>query len=157
MSRQSAYQLQLAPSRGSPFDLAWERWRFHTIPIDVLAHTALERALNGGVEVPVFFPGRTGRCLPPTPFDERLTVGACCRASRWAAILPSGGWGRWPNANARDFRGAVGEARSGARRWQPARLTPEDPGELEALQALLFQHFRKKGASLVRQAWMMMN
>ncbi len=68
MSRQSAYKLR-ARLHGTPFDKGWEA-AFVT-RFDVLAETALERALNG-VEVPHYYNGEligTSR-----RFDERLTL-----------------------------------------------------------------------------------
>ncbi len=60
-SRQSAYRLR-SRLKGQAFDLAWEVAFHHSY--DVLAHAALDRALNG-VEVPVFFQGDAGRQLSP--------------------------------------------------------------------------------------------
>ena len=68
MSRQSAYRLR-SRLKGQPFDLAWEVAFHHSY--DVLAHAALERALNG-VEVPVFFQGE--QIGSYRRYDERLTV-----------------------------------------------------------------------------------
>jgi len=68
MSRQSAYRLR-SRLKGQAFDLAWEVAFHHSY--DVLAHAALERALNG-VEVPVFFQGEQVGSY--RRFDERLTV-----------------------------------------------------------------------------------
>ncbi|WP_284126443.1 hypothetical protein [Parerythrobacter aestuarii] len=68
MSRQSAYQLRTR-MQGKPFAKAWEA-AFLT-RFDVLAETALDRALNG-VEVPHFYNGElvgTSR-----KYDERLTL-----------------------------------------------------------------------------------
>ena len=53
MSRQSAYRLR-SKLKGQAFDLAWEVAFHHSY--DVLAHAALDRALNG-TEMPVFFQG----------------------------------------------------------------------------------------------------
>ena len=72
-SRQSAYRLR-SRLKGQPFDLAWEVAFHHSY--DVLAHTALERALNG-VEVPVFFQGEQVGSY--RRFDERLTVALLSR------------------------------------------------------------------------------
>lgn len=68
MSRQSAYRLR-SRLKGQAFDLAWEVAFHHSY--DVLAHAALERALNG-VEVPVFFQGE--QIGSYRRYDERLTV-----------------------------------------------------------------------------------
>ena len=68
MSRQSAYQLRTR-MQGKPFAKAWEA-AFLT-RFDVLAETALDRALNG-VEVPHYYNGEligTSR-----KYDERLTL-----------------------------------------------------------------------------------
>lgn len=76
MSRQSAYRLR-SRLKGDAFDLAWEVAFHHSY--DVLAHAALERALNG-VETPVFFQGEQVGSY--RRFDERLTVALL----RWSTV-----------------------------------------------------------------------
>ena len=127
MSRQSAYRLR-SRLKGQPFDLAWEVAFHHSY--DVLAHAALERALNG-VEVPVFFQGE--QIGSYRRYDERLTVALLGRQTLGGNPM----LGRLAPAaerHARDFESLLvrlerGEAvRTGA----PG---PDDPGEIEGLLA----------------------
>jgi len=113
--------------KGQPFDLAWVVAFHHSY--DVLAHTALERALNG-VEVPVFFQGEQVGSY--RRFDERLTVALLGRFTQGGNT----GFGRLGPEAERHARGiesllakvAAGEAvETGAR-------SPEGPGEIEALR-----------------------
>ncbi|MGB7408345.1 MAG: hypothetical protein WA908_07550 [Pontixanthobacter sp.] len=79
MSRQSAYKLRMR-LRGEPFDAAWKA-AFAT-RFDVLAETALDRALNG-VEVPHYYNGEligTSR-----RYDERLTLALLAARGNFAS------------------------------------------------------------------------
>lgn len=124
-SRQSAYRLR-SRLKGQPFDLAWEVAFHHSY--DVLAHAALERALNG-VEVPVYYKGE----LVDTyrRFDERLTVALLAR------FTPGGnpGFGRlgpMAERHARDFESLLAKVEQGEA-VQTGALFPEEPGEIEAM------------------------
>lgn len=124
-SRQSAYRLR-SRLKGQPFDLAWEVAFHHSY--DVLAHAALERALNG-VEVPVYYRGE----LVDTyrRFDERLTVALLAR------FTPGGnpGFGRlgpMAERHARDFESLLAKVEQGEA-VETGALFPEEPGEIEAL------------------------
>ena len=126
MSRQSAYQLR-SRLKGQPFDLAWEVAFHHSY--DVLAHTALERALNG-VEVPVFFQGEQVGAY--RRFDERLTVALLSRFTM-GGNPAFGRLGPMAERHARDFEALLAKLEAGEAVATGA-LDPEDPGELEALQ-----------------------
>lgn len=125
-SRQSAYRLR-SRLKGQPFDLAWEVAFHHSY--DVLAHTALERALNG-VEVPVFFQGEQVGSY--RRFDERLTVALLHRFSAGGNPL-FGRLGPSAERHARDFEGLLAQIED-ARPVETGALSPEDPGEIEALR-----------------------
>lgn len=120
-SRQSAYRLR-SRLKGQPFDLAWEVAFHHSF--DVLAHAALERALNG-VERPVFYKGEQVGSY--RRYDESLTL----------ALLRSGTMGGNPvfgrlkpmaERHARDFESLLAKIASGAA-VETGALTPEDPDE----------------------------
>jgi hypothetical protein len=135
-SRQSAYRLR-SRLKGQPFDLAWEVAFHHSY--DVLAHAALDRALNG-VEVPVFFQGEQVGAY--RRFDERLTVALLHRFTAGGNPL----FGRLaPQAerHARDFESLLAKVESGAVVATGA-LDPGDPGELERLRAS-YSSIPKKG------------
>jgi hypothetical protein len=124
-SRQSAYRLR-SRLKGQPFDLAWEVAFHHSY--DVLAHAALERALNG-VEVPVYYRGE----LVDTyrRFDERLTVALLGRFTQGG----NPGFGRlgpMAGRHARDFESLLAKVESGEP-VETGALLPEEPGEIEAL------------------------
>ncbi len=125
-SRQSAYRLR-SRLKGQPFDLAWEVAFHHSY--DVLAHAALERALNG-VEVPVYYKGE----LVDTyrRFDERLTVALLGRFTQGG----NPGFGRlgpMAERHARDFESLLAKVETGEP-VETGALDPDAPGELEALQ-----------------------
>ena len=136
-SRQAAYRLR-SRLKGQPFDLAWEVAFHHSY--DVLAHAALERALNG-VEVPVFFQGEQVGAY--RRFDERLTVALLHRFTAGGNPL----FGRLaPQAerHARDFEALLAQVETGAP-VETGALDPDDPGELEKLRAG-FSSIPNKGA-----------
>jgi hypothetical protein len=124
-SRQSAYRLR-SRLKGQPFDLAWEVAFHHSY--DVLAHAALDRALNG-VEVPVYYKGE----LVDTyrRFDERLTVALLGRFTQGG----NPGFGRlgpMAERHARDFESLLAKVETGEAVDTGAREVDE-PGEIEAL------------------------
>lgn len=122
-SRQSAYRLR-SRLKGQPFDLAWEVAFHHSY--DVLAHTALERALNG-VEVPVFFQGEQVGSY--RRFDERLTVALLSRFTM-GSNPAFGRLGSAAERHARDFEALLGKLERG-QAVETGALTPEDPGEFD--------------------------
>lgn len=124
-SRQSAYRLR-SRLKGQPFDLAWEVAFHHSY--DVLAHTALERALNG-VEVPVFFQGEQVGSY--RRFDERLTVALLGRFTM-GGNPAFGRLGSTAERHARDFEALLAKVERGEAVATGA-LTPEDPGEFDGL------------------------
>ena len=124
-SRQSAYRLR-SRLKGQPFDLAWEVAFHHSY--DVLAHTALESALNG-VEVPVFFQGEQVGSY--RRFDERLTVALLARFTM-GSNPAFGRLGPAAERHARDFEALLAKVESGEAVATGA-LTPEDPGEFDGL------------------------
>lgn len=124
-SRQSAYRLR-SRLKGKPFDLAWEVAFHHSY--DVLAHAALERALNG-VEVPVFFQGEQVGAY--RRFDERLTVALLSRFTM-GSNPAFGRLGPAAERHARDFEALLGKVERGEPVATGA-LTPEDPGEFDGL------------------------
>ncbi|MBI1402209.1 MAG: hypothetical protein GC147_03215 [Porphyrobacter sp.] len=126
MSRQSAYRLR-SRLKGQPFDLAWEVAFHHSY--DVLAHAALERALNG-VEVPVFFQGEQVGSY--RRFDERLTVHLLHRFAIGGTPM-LGRLAPMAERHARDFEALLGKLERGEA-VETGALTPEDPGEMEALR-----------------------
>jgi hypothetical protein len=124
-SRQSAYR-QRSRFKGQPFDLAWEVAFHHSY--DVLAHTALERALNG-VEVPVFFQGEQVGSY--RRFDERLTVALLARFTM-GGNPAFGRLGPMAERHARDFEALLAKVESGEAVATGA-LSPDDPGEFDGL------------------------
>lgn len=124
-SRQSAYRLR-SRLKGQPFDLAWEVAFHHSY--DVLAHTALERALNG-VEVPVFFQGEQVGSY--RRFDERLTVALLARFTM-GSNPAFGRLGPAAERHARDFEALLAKLESGEAVATGA-LRPEDPGEFDGV------------------------
>lgn len=124
-SRQSAYALR-SRLKGQPFDLAWEVAFHHSY--DVLAHTALERALNG-VEVPVFFQGEQVGSY--RRFDERLTVALLARFTM-GSNPAFGRLGPAAERHARDFEALLAKVERGEAVATGA-LRPEDPGEFDGL------------------------
>lgn len=125
-SRQAAYRLR-SRLKGQPFDLAWEVAFHHSY--DVLAHTALERALNG-VEVPIFFQGEQVGSY--RRFDERLTVAMLSRFSAGGNPL-FGRLGPAAERHARDFEALLARVETGEAVATGA-LDPDDPGEIEGLR-----------------------
>ena len=106
MSRQSAYRLR-SRLKGQAFDLAWEVAFHHSY--DVLAHAALERALNG-TEVPVFFQGEQVGSY--RRFDERLTV-ALLQWSTTGNVPVLGKRGPEAERHAGRFEALVGQVEAG--------------------------------------------
>ena len=126
MSRQSAYRLR-SRLKGQAFDLAWEVAFHHSY--DVLAHAALERALNG-VEVPVFFQGEQVGSY--RKYDERLTVALLARFTM-GGNPAFGRLGATTERHARDFEALLARLERGEAVATGA-LTPEDPGEFDGLR-----------------------
>ncbi|VVT09748.1 hypothetical protein [Erythrobacter sp. EC-HK427] len=126
MSRQSAYRLR-SRLKGQAFDLAWEVAFHHSY--DVLAHAALERALNG-VEVPVFFQGEQVGSY--RKYDERLTVALLARFTM-GGNPAFGRPGATTECHARDFEALLARLENGEAVATGA-LTPEDPGEFDGLR-----------------------
>lgn len=93
---------------------------------DVLAHTALERALNG-VEVPVFFQGEQVGSY--RRFDERLTVALLARFTM-GSNPAFGRLGPAAERHARDFEALLAKVERGEAVATGA-LTPDDPGEFD--------------------------
>ncbi len=138
MTRQSAYRLR-SRLKGQPFDLAWEVAFHHSY--DVLAHAALERALNG-VEVPVFFQGEQVGSY--RRFDERLTVALLGSFSAGGNPL----FGRLaPQAerHARDFEALLASV-EGEQPVDTGALDPRDASEIEALKRS-YTSIPKRGAA----------
>jgi hypothetical protein len=123
--RQAAYRLR-SRLKGQPFDLAWEVAFHHSY--DVLAHAALDRALNG-VEVPVFFQGEQVGSY--RRFDERLTVALLARFTM-AGNPAFGRLGSTAERHARDFEALLGKVERGER-VETGALSPDDPGEFDGL------------------------
>ncbi len=112
--------------KGQPFDLAWEVAFHHSY--DVLAHVALDRALNG-VEVPVFFQGEQVGSY--RRYDERLTVALLSRFTLGGNPV-FGRLGPVAERHARDFESLLARVEAGEA-VETGALSPEDPGELETL------------------------
>lgn len=126
MSRQSAYRLR-SRLKGRAFDLAWEVAFHHSY--DVLAHAALERALNG-VEVPVYYQGE--KVDSYRRYDERLTVALLDRFTL-GGNPAFGRLGPAAERHARDFEALLARLEAGevVEAGAPA---PDDPGEIEQLR-----------------------
>jgi hypothetical protein len=125
-SRQSAYRLR-SRLKGQPFDLAWEVAFHHSY--DVLAHAALERALNG-VEVPVYYKGEL--IATHRRFDERLTVALLGHFTRGG----NPGFGRlgpMAERHARDFEGLLARVERGEV-VDTGASGVDEPGEIETLR-----------------------
>ncbi len=127
MSRQSAYRLR-SRLKGQAFDLAWEVAFHHSY--DVLAHAALERALNG-VEVPVYFQGEQVGSY--RKYDERLTV-ALLGSLSLGGVPVMGKLGPKAEQHARDFEALLGAVERGEAVATGARA-PEDRSELALIRA----------------------
>ena len=126
MSRQSAYRLR-SRLKGQAFDLAWEVAFHHSY--DVLAHAALERALNG-VEVPVYYQGE--KVDSYRRYDERLTVALLSRYTL-GGNPAFGRLGPMAERHARDFEALLARLEAGEA-VDTGAPTPDDPGEIEALR-----------------------
>lgn len=126
MSRQSAYRLR-SKLKGQAFDLAWEVAFHHSY--DVLAHAALDRALNG-VEVPVFFQGEQVGSY--RKYDERLTVALLNKVSMGGVPL-MGKLAPAAERHARDFDTLLGAVERGEAVETGAR-SPQDAAEIAALR-----------------------
>lgn len=120
-SRQSAYRLR-SRFKGQAFDLAWEVAFHHSF--DVLAHAALERALNG-VERPVFYKGEQVGSY--RRFDESLTR-TLLRSKTLGGNPVFGRLKPMAERHARDFESLLAKIASGAA-VETGALTPEDPDE----------------------------
>ncbi|NBB26622.1 hypothetical protein GVM20_15940 [Porphyrobacter sp. SLTP] len=120
-SRQSAYRLR-SRLKGGPFDLAWEVAFHHSF--DVLAHAALERALNG-VERPVFYQGEQVGSY--RRFDEGLTV-ALLRSQTLRGNPAFGRLKPMAERHARDFESLLAKLQAGEA-VETGALSPEDPDE----------------------------
>lgn len=127
MSRQSAYRLR-SRLKGQAFDLAWEVAFHHSY--DVLAHCALERALNG-TEVPVFFQGEQVGSY--RRYDERLTV-AMLRMMTVGGNPALGRLGPGAERHARDFEALLGALERGEQVAAQAP-GPEDASEIEEIRS----------------------
>ncbi|WP_114521660.1 hypothetical protein [Altererythrobacter sp. ZODW24] len=139
MSRQSAYRLR-SKLKGQAFDLAWEVAFHHSY--DVLAHAALDRALNG-TEVPVFFQGEQVGSY--RRFDERLTVALLGKLTMGGN--PSlGRLGPRAERHARDFEALLARLEAGEAVETGARAV-DDPGELEMLRRFVAGEPGKGGLS----------
>jgi hypothetical protein len=125
LSRTSAYRLR-SKLKGKPFDLAWEVAFHHSF--DVLAHAALERALNG-VEVPVYYQGEMVGTY--RRFDERLTVALLGRFTLGGNPV-FGRLGPMAERHARDFEALLGRIAAGED-VETGAATPDERGELETL------------------------
>lgn len=129
-SRQSAYRLR-SRLKGQPFDLAWEVAFHHSF--DVLAHAALERALNG-VERPVFYKGEQVGSY--RRYDESLTR-TLLRSQTMGGNPMFGRLAGMAERHARDFESLLAQLAEG-KAVETGALTPEDPAE--------FDHFKRDSA-----------
>lgn len=125
MSRQSAYRLR-SRLKGQAFDLAWEVAFHHSY--DVLAHAALERALNG-IEVPVFFQGEQVGSY--RRYDERLTV-AMLRMMTAGGNPALGRLGPGAERHARDFEALLGALERG----EPVENRAPGPGDASEIEEI---------------------
>ncbi len=126
MSRQSAYRLR-SRLKGQAFDLAWEVAFHHSY--DVLAHAALERALNG-VEVPVYYRGEKIDIY--RRYDERLTVAMLGKFTHGGNPV-FGRLGPAAERHARDFGTLLVQVEAGEA-VETGAPGPDDPGEIEMLR-----------------------
>lgn len=125
-SRQSAYRLR-SRLKGQPFDLAWEVAFHHSF--DVLAHAALERALNG-VERPVFYKGEQVGSY--RRFDEGLTR-TLLRSQTMGGNPMFGRLAPMAERHARDFESLLARL-AGGEAVETGALTPADPAEFDGLK-----------------------
>lgn len=126
-SRQSAYRLR-SRLKGQPFDLAWEVAYHHSF--DVLAHAALDRAING-VERPVFYKGEQVGSY--RRFDEGLTV-ALLRSRTLEGNPVFGRLRPMAERHARDFESLLAKVEAGEM-VETGALTVHDPDEFADLRA----------------------
>ncbi|WP_086607197.1 hypothetical protein [Erythrobacter donghaensis] len=138
-SRQAAYRLR-SRLKGQAFDLAWEVAFHHSF--DVLAHAALERALNG-VERPVFYKGEQVGSY--RRYDESLTR-ALLRSSTMGGNPVFGRLKPMAERHARDFESLLAKIASGATVATGA-LTPEDPDEFGHSEDFARENFCPSGWS----------
>ncbi|QWC57341.1 hypothetical protein F7D01_09805 [Erythrobacter sp. 3-20A1M] len=129
MSRQSAYRLR-SRLKGKAFDLAWEVAFHHSY--DVLAHAALERALNG-VEVPVYYQGELVGTY--RRYDERLTV-ALLHSMTSGGNPALGRLNASAERHARDFEALLARLQAGEA-VETGALGPDDAGEIETMRAAI--------------------
>jgi hypothetical protein len=144
MSRQSAYRLR-SRLKGQPFDLAWEVAFHHSY--DVLAHAALDRALNG-VEIPIYFQGEKVGAY--RRFDERLTVHLLRRFTCGGNPM-LGRLGPMAERHARDFDSLLAKLEAGEA-VETGALAPGDPGEIEYLRRQ-FTSIPEKGGYRCPSTW----
>ena len=123
-SRQSAYRLR-SRLKGQPFDLAWEVAYHHSF--DVLAHAALDRAING-VERPVFYKGEQVGSY--RRFDEGLTV-ALLRSRTLEGNPVFGRLRPMAERHARDFESLLAKVEAGEA-VETGALSVQDPDEFAA-------------------------
>ena len=109
--------------KGQAFDLAWEVAFHHSY--DVLAHAALERALNG-VEVPVYYKGEKIDTF--RRFDERLTV-ALLNSVSLGGVPLMGKLGPAAEKHARDFESLLGAVER-EEAVETGALRLDDPSEI---------------------------
>jgi hypothetical protein len=126
-SRQSAYRLR-SRLKGKPFDLAWEVAYHHSF--DVLAHAALDRAING-VERPVFYKGEQVGSY--RHFDEGLTI-ALLRSRTMAGNPVFGRLRPMAERHARDFESLLAKIEAGEA-VETGALSVQDPDEFANLRA----------------------
>lgn len=139
-SRQSAYRLR-SRLKGQPFDLAWEVAFHHSF--DVLAHAALERALNG-VERPVFYKGEQVGSY--RRFDEGLTR-TLLRSQTMGGNPMFGRLAPMAERHARDFESLLARM-AGGEAVETGALTPADPAEFDGLaRDCAREYFRPSGLS----------
>lgn len=122
-SRQGAYRLR-SRLKGQPFDLAWEVAFHHSF--DVLAHAALERALNG-VERPVFYRGEQVGSY--RRYDESLTR-MLLRSQTMGGNPMFGRMAGMAERHARDFESLLARLGEGEA-VETGALTPADPAEFD--------------------------
>ncbi len=127
MSRQSAYRLR-SRLKGQAFDLAWEVAFHHSY--DVLAHAALDRALNG-VEVPVFFQGEQVGSY--RRYNEQLTM-ALLKKQSLGGVPLMGKLASGAERHARDFETLLGRVERGEGVQTGARRL-SDPSEIAMIRA----------------------
>lgn len=126
-SRQSAYRLR-SRLKGQPIDLAWEVAYHHSS--DVLAHAALDRAING-VKRPVFYKGEQVGYY--RRFDEGLTV-ALLRSRTLEGNPVFGRLRPMAERHARDFESLLAKVEAGEA-VDTGALSVQDSDEFVDLRA----------------------